>query len=68
MFQEVEDKLRELKNAIETKDVKLEWQDGMVKCEFAEEENPYLTYDQIAKRLRLFDKKKINSHKRWTDD
>ena len=35
LFQEIEDKLRELKTAIENKDVKLDWQDGMVKCEFA---------------------------------
>ena len=67
LFQEIEDKLRELKTAIENKDVKLDWQDGMVKCEFAMQENPYLTYDQIVKRLRLFETKKNSYYKKWSD-
>ena len=39
----------------------------MVKCEFAMQENPYLTYDQIVKRLRLFETKKNSYYKKWSD-
>ena len=36
----------------------------MVKCEFADEDNSYLTYDQIVKRLRLFESKRSNCDKK----